>query len=90
MIDGSSIDEQGRYHVPCDTNATLAFTFGGQSFEIDSRDLAFAKVGDNDCLSGIGANDGDGETWLIGDTFLKNVYFSTNVKTNEITLAKLV
>ncbi|KAK1219388.1 Histone acetyltransferase [Marasmius sp. AFHP31] len=65
MIDGSSVDEQGRYHVPCDTNATLAFTFGGQSFEIDSRDLAFAKVGDNDCLSGIGANDGDGETWLM-------------------------
>ncbi|KAG7089862.1 hypothetical protein E1B28_011506 [Marasmius oreades] len=90
QIDGSTVDEQGRFHLPCDTNATVALAFGGRSFEIDSRDLGFANLGNNDCLSGIGANDGEGTTWLVGDTFLKNVYFSTNAKTNEVSLAKLV
>ncbi|KAL0579577.1 hypothetical protein V5O48_002415 [Marasmius crinis-equi] len=90
FINGTTVDERGRFHVPCDTNATVALVFGGQSFEIDPRDLTFANLGNNDCLSGIGADDGDGKTWLVGDTFLKNVYFSTNSKKNEITLAKLV
>ncbi|KAK7044191.1 hypothetical protein VNI00_007911 [Paramarasmius palmivorus] len=91
MIEGTSTDEFGRFHLPCDTDATVALSFGGQSFEIDSRDLTFANLGDGDCLSGIGVVDGlANNSWLVGDTFLKNVYFSTNAKTNEISLAKLV
>ncbi|ESK92322.1 aspartic peptidase a1 [Moniliophthora roreri MCA 2997] len=91
LIDGTSTDEFGRFHVPCDTNATVALSFGGLSFEIDSRDLVFANLGDGDCLSGIGTVEGlANNSWLVGDTFLKNVYFSTNAKTNEISLAKLV
>jgi hypothetical protein len=43
-----------------------------------------------DCISGISAgNVGDATEWLVGDTFLKSVYFSHNVDTNSMSLAKL-
>lgn len=67
----------------------------GTSFAIDPRDLLFAPVDANDltgdCVSGISSGSvGGANEWLVGDVFLKNAYFSTNVNTNQIQLAKLV
>ncbi|OCH95443.1 acid protease [Obba rivulosa] len=94
-IPGSQSDGQGGFTIPCSTNTSIALTFGGQAFAIDPRDLLFAPVDPNnlegDCVSGISSGDIGGATeWLVGDVFLKNAYFSTNVNTNEISLAKLV
>ncbi|THV02859.1 acid protease [Dendrothele bispora CBS 962.96] len=91
LIDGAEPDGNGGFTVPCDTNATVALTIGGREFAIDSRDLAFGNIGNGRCISGIGAADGlNAPTqWLVGDTFLKNVYLSTNVDKNEVSLAKL-
>ncbi|KAJ7510366.1 acid protease [Mycena galericulata] len=81
------------YSVPCNTSATVALEFGGKSFPINPQDLTFASNGrtTGQCTSGIGAfSPGDSPTqWLVGDTFLKSVYFSTNVDANTITLAQL-
>ena len=93
-IPGAQDNGKGGFTVPCTTNASLALTFSKQSFAIDPRDIAFAPVDPNDpagqCASGISAgNVGGADEWLAGDVFLKNVYFSTNVATNEIQLAKL-
>jgi hypothetical protein len=33
---------------------------------------------------------GDANQWLVGDTFLKNVYFATSVETNSIGLGRLI
>jgi hypothetical protein len=85
----------GTFTVPCTTNSSLALTFGKQPFAIDPRDLTFLPVDPNDltgdCISGISVGQlGGADTWLVGDVFLKNAYFSTNVGKNSIQLAKLI
>ena len=42
-------------------------------------------------LSGIAAGGLNTQgRWLVGDVFLKNAYYSTNVQANTLSLAKLV
>lgn len=94
-IPGAQSDGQGGFTVPCTLNTSVALTFGGNSFAIDPRDIAFAPVDPNDptgdCTSGISAgNVGGAQEWLVGDVFLKNAYFSTDVDKNTVSLAKLV
>ncbi|KAK0450060.1 aspartic peptidase domain-containing protein [Armillaria borealis] len=87
--------DQGSWIIPCQTSAVVSFVIGGREFPIDSRDLRFSYVDENntvDCISGIsrGRELLEGPThWLVGDVFLKNVYHSLNSRTNEITLAHL-
>ncbi|KIY64559.1 acid protease [Cylindrobasidium torrendii FP15055 ss-10] len=95
-IDGARLNADGTgYVLPCTTDASVALRFGGHDFAIDSRDLAFAPLDPRNltgmCTSGIASRDlfGDG-TWLVGDTFLKSVYFSHNADTNEVSLAELL
>jgi len=95
LIPGSASDGQGGFTIPCTTTASVALTFGGQTFAIDTQDLLFAPVDANnlqgDCVSGISSgNVGGAQEWLVGDVFLKNAYFSTDVGKNQISLAKLV
>jgi len=94
-IPGAKSDGQGGFTIPCGTTTSLAMTFGGQSFAIDPRDLAVQPVDPNnptgDCISGIAAgNVGTATEWLMGDVFLKNAYFSTDVAKNTVSLAQLV
>jgi len=93
-IQGAQSDGQGGFTVPCTLQDSVAFTFGGQEFTIDPRDIAFQPVDPNnpqgDCVSGITAGDiGGPDEWLVGDVFLKNAYFSTDVSKNTVSLAKL-
>ncbi|KAN0138833.1 Aspartic peptidase domain containing protein, partial [Lactarius tabidus] len=93
-IQGAKSDGKGGFTVPCTTNASLALTFGGQTFAIESTDLAFLPVDPNDlqgdCQSGITPSSINGlSTWLVGDVFLKNAYLSVNTNENTISLAKL-
>ena len=62
---------------------------------IDPRDIAFLPVDNNDptgdCFSGISSGQiGGANEWLVGDVFLKNAYFSTDVTDNTLSLANLV
>lgn len=93
-IPGSKSDGQGGYTIPCTTTAQVSLTFGGIQFPIDTRDMLFVPVdaGDltGDCVSAVSAgNVGQNNEWLVGATFLKNVYFATNTKANKIGLARL-
>jgi len=95
LIPGSQADGQGGFSIPCTSNAKVALTFGGRQFNIDFRDIAVQPVDpqnpNGDCISGItGANIGGPTEWLVGDVFLKNAYFSTNVNRNQLSLAQLV
>ncbi|KIJ52604.1 hypothetical protein M422DRAFT_26177 [Sphaerobolus stellatus SS14] len=95
QIEGASSDGQGGFIIPCTTTASVALTFGGTSFAIDPRDLAFLPVDANNptgnCSSGISSGQiGGANEWLVGDVFLKNAYFSTDVTDNTLSLAKLV
>lgn len=92
-IPGSASDGQGGFTIPCNTTASVALTFSGQAFAIDTRDLIFAQAdaAGETCVSGISSGEIDGATtWLVGDVFLKNAYFSTDVTKNQMSLAKLV
>lgn len=89
----------GSWAVPCKTNASISLTFGSIDFPINPRDLAFIPFYDDepdgDCWSGISIGTVGPfnlpTTWLLGDTFLKNVYHSLNADEgkDEITFAKL-
>ncbi|THG95238.1 hypothetical protein EW026_g6382 [Hermanssonia centrifuga] len=94
-IPGAASDGQGGFTIPCTSTASVALTFGGQAFAIDPRDLLFAPVDPTDltgdCVSGISSGQiGGADEWLVGDVFLKNAYFSTDVTNNQISLAELV
>ncbi|WFD36852.1 hypothetical protein MCUN1_003742 [Malassezia cuniculi] len=92
-IQGSSSDGQGGYEIPCSTDTSLTFTFkGGYKFTMDSRDMIFS-VSDSDtgkCVSSVSSGSSEGESaWILGAAFLKNVYFATNTRTNQIGIGKL-
>jgi Eukaryotic aspartyl protease len=94
-IPGATDNGDGSFNLPCTTNASVAVSFGGQPFPIDPRDIVFAPLDPNNltgtCVSGImGGQVGGPNQWLVGDVFLKNAYFSTNVGKNTIQLAKLI
>ena len=70
-IPGAQSIGQGGFTVPCNTNAVVALTYAGQSFTIDTRDLATQPVNSNgsngDCISGItaGAISNNQNEWLV-------------------------
>jgi cathepsin D len=74
----------GFYGFPCTANVSLTFAFGGKSWPINPQDMNLGRVstGSNICAGGIfdltaGSNIGTGggnPNWVVGATFLKNVY----------------
>ncbi|TFK27178.1 acid protease [Coprinopsis marcescibilis] len=97
LIPGAKQDSSGSWTLPCTFNTSLAFQIGGKLFTIDSRDITFLPADpanpEGDCISGIGIGYvgpfNSATQWLVGDVFLKNVYFSTNEGRDEISIAKL-
>lgn len=62
-----------------------------QTFRIDVRDLIFQPITNNSrgrCVSSLSAGTiKNGDTWLLGDSFLKNVYMTTNVNDKTVQLS---
>ncbi|RIB20286.1 aspartic peptidase domain-containing protein [Gigaspora rosea] len=81
LINGSSFDGS-IYTVPCNTSDQVAYIIGSVSYNIDQSDL----VTGSDCSSGVQVGAVNG-MWIIGDTFLRNVYSVYNVKNFSIGLA---
>ncbi|TBU64448.1 acid protease [Dichomitus squalens] len=73
---------EGFYAFPCDTKLDVALAFGGKAWPVSDADMNLGAVSGNMCLGGIfdlslGSNVGSGggnPVWVVGDTFLKNVY----------------
>ncbi|KAH8107704.1 aspartyl protease [Cristinia sonorae] len=74
--------QKGFFAFPCNTKAQVTFSFGGKAWPIDVNDMNLGSIGQGFCLGGIfdltlGSSLGDSPgnpTWVVGDTFLKNVY----------------
>ncbi|KAI6010602.1 aspartic peptidase domain-containing protein [Pisolithus marmoratus] len=75
----------GLYAFPCTTTVTVSISFGGTTWPINSHDMNLGEVSTSSngtlmCAGGIfdiGSNisvDPGFPAWLVGDTFLKNVY----------------
>ncbi|KAF7369214.1 Peptidase A1 domain-containing protein [Mycena venus] len=73
---------EGFFQFPCSTEVSITLSFGGQAWPISSEDMNLGEVeqGSSMCVGAIfdislGADTGSsGPSWVIGDTFLKNVY----------------
>ncbi|CCM06143.1 uncharacterized protein FIBRA_08393 [Fibroporia radiculosa] len=74
-------DMEGYYTYPCDTQVELTFKFGSSSnaWPVSPADFQFQPL-QNDpttCVGAVFELDNSGTTapaWIVGDTFLKNVY----------------
>ncbi|KAJ6782588.1 hypothetical protein PWT90_05704 [Aphanocladium album] len=73
VIDGAK--KQGQYYeVPCDSSKPITVTFSGVDYQIAAKDWIAPKDGDGKCFSNIYAQEVVKDSWLMGATFLKNVY----------------
>jgi len=79
QIPGSALgtgNYQGYYTYPCSTTVNITLSFGGQSWPISNADFLMSQVSSSTCVGAFFTVDtGNGApAWIIGDTFLKNVY----------------
>ncbi|KAJ7588116.1 aspartic peptidase A1 [Mycena floridula] len=66
----------GYYTYPCDTTVDVTMAFGGKSWSISSADFLLAQLNKDTCLGAFFelATGSSAPSWIVGDTFLKNVY----------------
>ncbi|KAA1473188.1 hypothetical protein DENSPDRAFT_263001 [Dentipellis sp. KUC8613] len=97
FIPGTIVASTGHHLIPCDNTVVLSLTIGGVSWPIDPRDLVNAPVPappqfglQRHCFSSVQASPSrqPGE-WLVGSTFLKNVYMKLDATENTIGFARL-
>lgn len=73
-IDGAKSSDDSTWTVPCTTTTPLTFSFGSNTYSVSSKDWVSPQV-NGVCTSNIyGVAVVDDSSWLVGDTFLKNVY----------------
>lgn len=73
------VDESGQWAIPCDSSATVSFSFGdGTMFVLEPTDYIIGPAEGNPdlCLSWPKAAppSADGVDWLLGTPFLRTVY----------------
>ncbi|KAF9474316.1 acid protease [Pholiota conissans] len=81
-VPGSTPSEStpGFFSFPCTTTVQISFSFGGKSWAISASDMAAGTepLDFSRCIGSIFAvnvpSNPANPTWIIGDTFLKNVY----------------
>src|SRR5262245_53736616 len=66
----------GYYTYPCATGVNVSVAFGGRAWAINPADFRLARISNTRCLGAFfqlttGAS---APAWIVGDTFLKNVY----------------
>jgi len=72
------------FSLACSTTISVTMAFGGKSWPIDAQDMNFGRVGTTsdicvggifDLTAGLNFTEGGGNpNWVVGGTFLKNVY----------------
>jgi len=65
---------EGYYLYPCDTTVAVSISFGGPSWFVSPADFRLQRISDSQCISAFYEIDLQDIGWIIGDTFLKNVY----------------
>jgi hypothetical protein len=84
LIPESATTDNSTFTVPCSTTSPVTFTFSGVTYSVSSKDWVGPKV-NGVCTSNIfGVSVVDKNSWLVGDTFLKNVYAVFDVDQNRV------
>ncbi|EJU04217.1 acid protease [Dacryopinax primogenitus] len=81
----------GLWTYPCSPTITLSVNFGGQDWQVSSDDFLIGQVSASTCVAGLTAvNLGQGApSWIMGDTFLKNVYSVFQYSPAQVGFAQL-
>jgi cathepsin D len=94
-IKGSEVFDSstGTYSFPCDPHPSVVFNWGGKDWELsnESFSLGKTKLDSTQCVGAISGLDlglGTG-VWLLGDTFMKNVYSVFSFEKNAVGFATL-
>ncbi|EGN95223.1 hypothetical protein SERLA73DRAFT_187569 [Serpula lacrymans var. lacrymans S7.3] len=67
---------QGYYTYPCSTQVNVAISFGGPSWSVSPADFQLTQLSQTQCVGAFFelSTGGNAPSWIVGDTFLKNVY----------------
>jgi len=78
------VDHPGLFSFPCSTSVQVTLSFGGKAWPINVTDMNLGQIsrGSSQCIGaiidiGLASNTSPGPgdaSWVVGDTFLKNVY----------------
>ncbi|GJJ14532.1 hypothetical protein Clacol_008797 [Clathrus columnatus] len=86
-------EEEGFYTFPCSSVPSVSFSWGGKSWAISSSNFNLGTVeeGSSECVGAISGEDlGLGNNvWLLGDSFIKNVYAVFSPGQNAVGFAEL-
>ncbi|KAI6381060.1 hypothetical protein MCOR25_001359 [Pyricularia grisea] len=74
QIPGAKSSDGVTYTAPCNSNKSLTVSFSGTSYTIFTGDWLQAPNSDGECVSNLYGNEVVKGSWLLGSTFLKNVY----------------
>ncbi|KAJ3545989.1 hypothetical protein NM688_g5560 [Phlebia brevispora] len=85
----------GYYSYPCGTEANVSLTFGNstRAWPISVADLKLAELNDGSCIGAFfmlsNSTSSTSPSWIVGDTFLKNVYSVFRAKPPSVGFAQL-
>jgi len=94
-VSGSKLfdSSEGYYSFPCDNVPEVSFSWGGESFQVtaDNFNLGTTSSGASTCVGALAAQDlGLGtNTWLLGDSWMMNVYTVFSFAKTAVGFAKL-
>jgi len=94
-VSGSKLFDStdGFYSYPCSSPPSVAFSWGGKNWAIteDNFSLGETETGSGQCVGALAGQDlGLGSNvWLLGDSFMKNVYTAFNFDQNAVGFAAL-
>ncbi|KZO98860.1 acid protease [Calocera viscosa TUFC12733] len=82
---------EGLYTYPCSPTVTISVNFGGQDWQISSDDFQIGQTSASTCVGALMAISlGNGApSWILGDTFLKNVYSVFDYSPAQVGFAQL-
>ncbi|PPQ73068.1 hypothetical protein CVT24_001613 [Panaeolus cyanescens] len=69
-------DFQNYYTYPCNTNVNVSMNFGSKDWSISPADFQLIQLSRETCLGAFFSltTGSSAPSWIVGDTFLKNVY----------------
>lgn len=84
LVPNAVTTDNNTWTVPCSTTTSISFTFSGVTYNVSSVDWVGPSV-DGVCTSNVYAVAVvDTNSWLIGDTFFKNVYALFDVDQDRV------
>lgn len=93
-VGGQLFDEKnGFYSFPCNSLPAISFNWGGKDWPISPENISLGETesGSGQCVGSLAGQDlglGDG-VWLLGDSFMKNVYTVFSFDKTAVGFAKL-